>query len=342
MKNQTPQGRCRNALQQHTIKGFVAGIFPCQLKPIVLEAILHRILGIGEILWDMLPTGPQLGGAPANYSVMAARLGSHAAILSRLGDDPLGQQARETLDRFPVDVSLLQTDTRHPTGRVTVELTDGQPSYVIHQPVAWDFLEPSQSWLHLARSADAICFGTLAQRSAASRAAIHAVVGATTSQCHRIFDVNLRAPFYSAEILRESLQLATVVKMNDAEVPLVLKLLNLSVGAPEHLLRLGAEQILDAFPALRLVAITCGGDGSLLVTHTESHRHPGVPVRVLDTIGAGDAFTAAMTHYLLRAAPLSVLNEAGNRWGSFIASQAGAMPEIPPDTLARIQAEIET
>lgn len=310
-------------------------------EPHFREASLRRILGIGELLWDMLPAGPQLGGAPANYSVMAARLGNQSVVLSRIGNDAFGREARETLNRFPVDDSLLQIDADHPTGSVTVEFANGQPSYIIHQPVAWDFIAATESWLREARAADAICFGTLAQRNPVARAAIHAVLRASDSQCERIFDVNLRAPFYTAEILREFLKLATVVKMNDAEVPLVLQLLGLPLANPEQLLQRGAELLLRAFPALRMVAITCGGEGSLLVTRNESHRHPGVPVRVLDTIGAGDAFTAAMTHYLLREAPLAVLNEAGNRWGSFIASQAGAMPPIPEETMARIKMEIE-
>lgn len=299
---------------------------------------MYTILGIGELLWDILPEGPQLGGAPANYSVMAGRLGNHAAILSRLGQDELGQRALEVLKPFPVDCSQLQADPEQPTGRVTVELEEGQASYTFHQPVAWDFFELTDTWLDLARKADAVCFGSLAQRSEQSRATIHALVKATRPDCQRIFDVNLRTPFYNQEIIRESLKLASVMKMNDVEVPLVLGLLGLpSSGSLQE----GAQRLLATFPQLSLIAITRGGEGSLLVSRTECHAHPGIPIQIADTIGAGDAFTAAMTHYLLRGAPLSVLNEAGNRWGSFIASQSGAMPEIASETLLRIAAEIE-
>jgi fructokinase len=164
-------------------------------------------------------------------------------------------------------------------------------------------------------------------------------VRATRPECQRIFDVNLRAPFYTGEIVRDSLQLASVMKMNDVEVPLVLGLLGLPA---EGSLRAGAEQLLAAFPNLTLVAITRGGEGSLLVGRSDWHEHPGIPTKVADTIGAGDAFTAAMTHYLLKGAPLKVLNEAGNRWGSFVASQSGAMPVISPETLRRITSEIES
>jgi fructokinase len=299
---------------------------------------VYSILGIGELLWDMLPQGSQLGGAPTNYTVMAGRLGDHATVISRIGRDALGEQALEVLRPFPVDCGQLQMDSDQPTGRVTVALEDGQPSYTIHQPVAWDFFELTEEWQEAAAEADAVCFGSLAQRSEQSRRTIHELVRATRSGCRRIFDVNLRAPFYSAEVVRESLQLASVMKMNDAEVPLVLGLLGLPAVAS---LKEGAEMLLSEFAGLSLVAVTRGGEGSLLVGRSEWHEHPGVPVKVADTIGAGDAFTAAMTHYLLRGAPLAILNEAGNRWGSFVASQSGAMPEIGAATLARITREIE-
>jgi fructokinase len=302
------------------------------------ETIVYTILGIGELLWDVLPEGARLGGAPANYSVMAGRLGDHAAILSRIGRDALGDDALRVLKAFPVDCGQLQLDAEQPTGRVTVQLEDGQASYIFHQPVAWDFFEPTAAWLDEAARADAVCFGSLAQRSVQSRRTIHALVRATRPECRRIFDVNLRAPFYSAEIMRESLKLATVVKLNDAETPLVLDLLGLGL-APS--LREGAERLLAEFAGLTLVAITRGGEGSLLAGRSEWDEHPGISTRVADTIGAGDAFTAAMTHYLLRGAPLTTLNEAGNRWGSFVASQAGAMPEIGSEVLRRITREIE-
>jgi fructokinase len=298
---------------------------------------VYRILGIGELLWDMLPEGPQLGGAPANYGVMAARLGDNAAILSRIGRDALGMDALQILKAFPVDCSHLQIDREQSTGRVSVAFEDGQPAYTIHQPVAWDFFELSEDWLHEAGRADAVCFGSLAQRSELTRSTIHALLRATKPECFRIFDVNLRAPYYNGAIVRESLHRASVMKMNDAEVPLVLDLLGLERPTS---LREGAERLLKQFEDLQLVAITCGGSGSLLVSRSQWHQHPGIPIRVADTIGAGDAFTAAMTHYLLRGAPLSILNEAGNRWGSFIASHAGAMPAISAETLSTLQQQI--
>ena len=275
---------------------------------------------------------------------MAGRLGNHAAVLSRIGRDDLGRSAVKLLDPFPVDTSHLQVDPSHETGRVTVTLQQGQPEYVIHQPAAWDSLELSDDWVQLAERADAICFGSLAQRSLESRQTVQTLAAQTSSACVRVFDVNLRAPFYSGESVQESLELATVLKMNDAEVSLVLGLLGLQSTEEENAawLRVDAERLLSEFPTLQMVAITRGGHGSLLVTRDEWHEHPGIPVQVADTIGAGDAFTAALTHYLLRGADLLTLNDAGNRWGAWVASQSGAMPVLPEAIRARISAAIES
>jgi fructokinase len=314
----------------------------------------HLILGIGELLWDIVPDGMRLGGAPANFAVMAARLGNHAAILSRIGRDDLGRQAIDRLntiiDPMPVETGFLQVDQLHETGRVTVSFADGEPHYTIHEPAAWDFLELSDAWVQLAARADAICFGSLAQRNQQARQTIQTLAAEASSTCIRVFDVNLRAPFYSAEILEESLELATVVKMNDAEAPLVLDLLDLTIeeapGPGEALsttvfLRAAAERLLAEFPSLQMVAATRGSRGSLLVTRDEWNEHPGFPVKVADGIGAGDAFTAAMTHYMLRGADLATLNEAGNRWGGWMASQSGAMPALPNAIRDSITAAIE-
>jgi len=275
---------------------------------------------------------------------MAGRLGNHAAILSRIGRDDLGRMAVERLEPLPVDTSFLEIDPVHETGRVTVSFKDGQPSYTIHQPSAWDFLELSDDWVRLAERADALCFGSLAQRSPQSRQTIQMLAAQTPSSCVRVFDVNLRAPFFSAEVIQESLELCTVVKMNDAELPQVLGLLGLPTDdhAPQEWLRLGAERLLDEFPTLDLVAITRGADGSLLVRRGEWHEHSGIPVEVADAIGAGDAFTAAITHYLLRGADLATLSEAGNRWGAWVAAQSGGMPPLPDDVHAGITAAIES
>lgn len=288
------------------------------------------IVGLGELLWDMLPAGPQLGGAVSNFAVMAARLGNNGAIATRIGTDPLGREAMALLKNTPVDTAYIQEDFSRVTGTVTVTLEEGQPQYTIHEPVAWDFLEFTPHWLALAEQADAVCFGTLAQRSPASRRTIESFLHETRPECTRIFDANLRKPFFSPEIVEHSLELATIFKLNADEMPQVLSLLGFPdvVGtSPEFLLN-GARQIIDQFP-VQLVAITLGSQGSLLITRNEVDRHPGYPATVVDTVGAGDAFAAALTHYYLRGASLSQLNAAGNRWGGWMASHAGGMPALP-------------
>src|SRR5271170_7807240 len=188
------------------------------------------VVGLGELLWDLLPDGKQLGGAPANFSVMSARLGNRAVIASRLGDDALGREARKYLAPLSADTDFIQKDTKQPTGSVSVKLKDGQPEYVIHEPVAWDFLEFTPEWKKLAVEADAVCFGSLAQRDPVSRRTIHAFLTATRRDCVRVFDVNLRKPFYTRGVLEDSLGRATLLKLNDAEMPEVLKLLKLNGG----------------------------------------------------------------------------------------------------------------
>jgi fructokinase len=302
------------------------------------------VAGLGELLWDMLPEGPRLGGAPANFAVMAGRLGDYAVIASRLGADPLGEQARAALDALPADTSLLQTDAELATGTVTIALEGGEPRYTIHEPVAWDRLAFTPEWRTLAASADAVCFGTLAQRGAASRQTILDFLDATRPGCVRIFDANLRAPFWSGEVLRESLARATILKLNAAELPQTLQATGACPHTPGHrddeeLLR-GARLLLERYP-LAMVCVTLGGHGSLLATRSECHRHPGHPATVRDTVGAGDAFTAALAHYSLEGAPLAVLNEAGNRWGAWMASQTGAMPPLDAGTLESMAEAIE-
>ncbi|HEX4008318.1 MAG TPA: carbohydrate kinase [Acidobacteriaceae bacterium] len=300
------------------------------------------VVGLGELLWDLLPEGPRLGGAPANFAVMAGRLGDHAVIASRLGADSLGEQARNVLDALPVDCSFLQTDAEFATGTVTVSFSKGEPHYAIHQPAAWDYLTLTPEWRSLAQRADAVCFGTLAQRDAIARHTILEFLDATRPSCVRVFDVNLRAPFWTADALRYSLGRSTILKLNARELPLVLEKTGICPHPPpgpdDEVLR-GAQRLLDRYP-LAMVCVTLGAEGSLLVTREHSHRRHGLAATVRDTIGAGDAFTAALTHYHLEGALLPVLNEAGNRWGAWMASQTGAMPPLPAETLASMAVEI--
>ncbi len=307
------------------------------------------VVGLGELLWDELPGGRRLGGAPANFAVMASRLGVHGAIASRLGSDERGDAARAVLGALPVDSRFLQTDAERPTGSVSVSLKNGQPQYVIHAPVAWDALSWTPAWAELAARADAVCWGTLAQRDSRSAQTIHSFLAATRPECLRIFDVNLRAPFYTAEVVERSLARATLLKLNDAEMPSLLWLAGLG-SATEYrpdsdeeraeALVASARRLLASYGATELVAITLGAEGSLLVTREAVVRHRGIACSVVDTVGAGDAFTAALAVHRLRGNSLRAQSEAANRWGAWVASQAGAMPELQPATRKEVEAAI--
>jgi fructokinase len=301
------------------------------------------IVGLGELLWDILPSGERLGGAPANFTVMAARLGNRGVIASRLGNDSLGAAARKVLSPFPVDISELQTDPTHPTGEVSIAFRNNEPHYVIHEPVAWDFLELTAGWRTLASAADAVCFGSLAQRNPVSRATIRDFLAATRPECVRVFDVNLRPPFFSVDTIDSSLLSATIFKLNEIEMPEVLAMLGIprSKDRGETALREAASTLLHKYP-LKMVAITMGGEGSLLATSDSFHRHRGVHANVVDTVGAGDAFTAALIDSWLRGTSLAEMNEAGNRWGGWVASQAGAMPHLDEATLSAITRQIQS
>lgn len=305
-------------------------------------AAVARIVGLGELLWDILPTGARLGGAPANFAVGCARLGAKSAVASAVGRDSLGEQARDLLQRAGVDTESIQENDL-PTSVVTVTLdAAGHAAYSIEQPVAWDALEWSSAWQRLAPEADAVCFGTLAQRSKKSREAVRKFVTHTRPECVRVFDVNLRSPHWDTDALRWGLEHATLLKLNEDELPQLLQaaeVQNLD-GADEVA---GAKALLSSAPSLTMVCVTLGGRGSVLVTKGKAAVHPGFPCIVADTVGAGDAFTAAMVTYWLRGAPLTGVAAAANRLGCYVASQPGAMPEFPAglreelDQLARAQ-----
>ncbi|HVF88382.1 MAG TPA: PfkB family carbohydrate kinase, partial [Pyrinomonadaceae bacterium] len=224
-----------------------------------------------------------------------------------------------------LDTSYVQqSDGAHPTGTVRVHLdAGGQPHYSITENVAWDYLEWTPQLGELATRADAVCFGTLAQRAPQARATIRQFLGATRDECVRIFDVNLRGTFYSAEILAESFDSAIVAKLNHEELPIVADLLKLG-GRGENA---WAHRLIQVFD-LEMVCVTRGSRGSLMVTPVDLIEHPGLEVTVADTVGSGDAFTAALAHHYLRHAPLEGIAEAANRLGAWVATQTGATPEI--------------
>lgn len=281
------------------------------------------IVGLGELLWDLLPEGKQLGGAPANFAYIANLLGDCGIVASRIGTDDLGKELLAKLQNSSLPTFAIQHDSSRPTGTVKVELDDkGQPEFEIVEAVAWDFLEWTPEWQELAQTADAICFGSLAQRAPQSKATVRAFLQAVRPNALRVFDVNLRQSFYSTQLLRESMALADIVKMNHTELATIVRLLDMPEG-PSWM----AAQTLRREYNLDLVCITRGAEGSLLIAENGSHEHSGFRVKVADTIGAGDAFTAALVHQRLRGASLEEMNNAANQLGSWVASQVGGMPQ---------------
>ncbi len=280
------------------------------------------IVGIGEILWDLFPDGKKLGGAPTNFAYISNLLGDVGIPASRLGDDAYGHAARRNLQHLCLSTAAIQDDTQHPSGTVQVELdARGQPQFEITENVAWDFLEWTPEWCQLAARADAVCFGSLAQRNAASRETIRSFLRACRPEIPRVFDANLRQHFYDEDILRVSFELATIVKMNGAEAAAVAQLMGMSAQPT----LIAARELLREYE-LDLMCITRGEEGSLLISHDAIHEHPGVNVKVADTVGAGDAFTAGLLHHHLRGANLAEMNEAANQIGSWVASRVGGTP----------------
>jgi fructokinase len=296
------------------------------------------VVGLGELLWDLFPKGKQLGGAPANFAYITALLGDSGVVASRVGNDRLGQEALWHLKSSGLDVSRIQRDPTHPTGTVKVEVDlKGQPEYHISENVAWDFLEFSEDWISLARATHAVCFGSLAQRNSVSRATIRAFLSALPSFAIGIFDVNLRQSYFSGDLLRDSARHATILKLNHEEFPRFLDLLRCPLKGSERSDIFAARWLCREL-GIRLVCITRGPAGSALVTAESHHEHPGFSVKIADTVGAGDAFTAALVHHALRGSSLAAMNAAANRMGAWVASQEGAMPAADPEIIREVRA----
>ncbi|MEY2882053.1 MAG: hypothetical protein RLZZ15_4433 [Verrucomicrobiota bacterium] len=283
-----------------------------------------RVIGLGEILWDLLPEGRQLGGAPANFAYHARALGADAGIVSRVRRDALGRAILRRLIKSGLSIELVQFDPAAPTGTVTVALNPaGTPAYTIHENVAWDRLRATPRNRHALAQADAVAFGTLAQRTPAARAAIRELLGYTPPAALRIFDLNLRQKYFSREIVEESLGLANVLKLNDAELPVVAEMFALTGGERAVVAALAARF------RLRLVALTRGARGSLLFDGTRWSEATPRPITVVDTVGAGDAFTAALAVGLLRGMKLGALHRAANAVARHVCGCAGATPPLP-------------
>ena len=281
------------------------------------------VLGLGELLWDCFPDRRLPGGAPANVAFHAQQLGLSAATVTCVGCDPLGDDICEFLKSHELCLDLVQRDPRHGTGTVTVEPGATGTKYTFKPDSAWDFLEPTPSLLAAMSSAKAVCFGTLAQRCAVSREAIHTCLAATSADCLIVYDVNLRPPFYERAWIERSLRRARIVKLNDDEVRVLADML----GAAKSDNAGFAQWLMNRYD-LELVCVTRGADGCLVVSRNEVVDVPGVPVAVVDTVGAGDAFTAALIQSRLEGWPLRRSAEFANRVGALVACSHGAMPVL--------------
>jgi fructokinase len=287
-----------------------------------------RIVSIGEIIWDMLPKGKQLGGAPANFICHAKSLGAEATLISRVGNDALGEESLRLFRERGFDLATIQRDETAPTSTATVKLSaDGQATFTIHENVAWDFLEMTDAAVEAVSQADVICFGSLAQRATASRKAIQGLLAKSRPDALRITDINLRAPFYDAAVIEASLRAANALKLNDQELPILARQFGLDGDTRGQL-----QQLADRF-GLGIVAYTRGSNGSLLLAHGTWSEQPGIAVNVRDTVGAGDSFTAALVMGVLHGLPLDEINRRANDVAAFVCTQDGATPKLPDSLL---------
>ena len=285
------------------------------------------ILCVGELLWDALPAGLFLGGAPYNVAHHLHQLGRPAALVSRVGDDALGREARRRLGAAGLSDALVQTDADRPTGFVRVALQDdGGPAYDIEQPAAWDAIALTPQLRAAADRARVLVFGSLAQRSDPSRATIRAMLEALPEDALAVFDVNLRPPFADPAVVRASLEAADVVKLNDDE----LAQLAVWFEVPDDLD--DALPVLAARFGCRAVCVTRGPRGAALWHDGRLTAHPGHPVRPVDTVGAGDAFLAALLDALLADASDEQALDRAARLGAYVATQPGATPPHPDPT----------
>ena len=293
-------------------------------------AMNFNVIGVGEVLWDLLLTGPQLGGAPANFAYHAHALGANAQLITRVGKDDYGREIIRRFHEMGLQETTVQIDETVPTGTAKVALSgDGLAHFTIQENVAWDFIAATDEAVAVARRAHAICFGSLAQRCEVSRSTIQCLVAATPPDALRVFDINLRQQFYSRDVIEQSLQLANVLKLNDDELPRLADMFGLTGSTKDQIGRLARTF------GLRLVALTRGPNGSLLYQKDSDNNDarwsdcPSRPVKVVDTVGAGDSFTAAMVMGLLRKMDLDEINAIANEVARYVCSQPGATPVLP-------------
>lgn len=283
------------------------------------------VIGIGEALWDMLPEGKKLGGAPANFAFHAGQFGLESMAVSAIGLDPLGEEIAKELEEHGLPFHLDRID--YPTGTVQVTLdSNGIPRYEIKEDVAWDNIPYTKELADLAGRAQAVCFGSLAQRNPVSRETIGWFLDAVPEDCLKVFDINLRQSFYSKEIIEDSLRRCDILKINDEELEIVKEMFELEDLPTEGLCR----SIIDEY-GLKMLILTCGVNGSHVFSGDVSSFIETPKVKVADTVGAGDSFTGAFVASILKGKAVREAHEAAVKVSAFVCTQSGAMPVIPED-----------
>ncbi len=287
-------------------------------------------VGLGEVLWDMLPQGKVLGGAPANFAYYANQFSGNGIIVSAVGDDPLGNEILSDLQNIKMDTNYIQANS-FPTGTVEVEFdSNNQPQYNIIENVAWDYVEMNSDLETLAKKTSAVSFGSLAQRSDIARNTINAFVKATPSACLKIFDINLRQHYYTKEIIDESLQQANILKINEAELLILAEILELENQSEKQIL----EQLINNYN-LQLSVLTKGKKGCLICSNKGCFvSNCGVEVQVKDPVGAGDAFSAVVAYCVTQNMSLEKTACLANKVAGYVCTQTGATAILPDDLLS--------
>ena len=283
------------------------------------------IVGLGEALWDVLPEGKKLGGAPANFAYHAGQfLGMDNTIaVSALGEDKLADETEEAIKEH--SLNYLMPRVPYPTGTVQVTLTgDGIPTYDIKENVAWDNIPFTDEMKEIAKNARAVCFGSLAQRNVVSRENIHKFLDATPEDCVKIFDINLRQQFYTKEVIQESLKRCNILKINDEELVLIGRMF----GYPGLDIENKCWLILGKYN-LDMLVLTCGTNGSYVFTPGQMSFQETPKVEVADTVGAGDSFTGSFVGSILNGKPVPEAHKTAVQVSAFVCTQNGAMPIVP-------------
>ncbi|WP_428262765.1 PfkB family carbohydrate kinase [Haliangium sp.] len=293
---------------------------------------VRRIIGLGEVLWDVFPDRRCLGGAPGNVAYHATALGDRGAVLTRIGADALGDEAVAILSRRGVDVSAVQRDPAHPTGTVQVRIQGAEVGFEIDAHAAWAHPHWTRDWEQRVAEADAICFGTLLCAQPDGRVVVERAAEAASAEALRLLDLNLRPPFDTEPAIETALACANAVKLSEEEALRLAARAGVAKAKVDSIDALAAH--LMEHRGMRAIAVTYGARGSALYTPAGCDRQPGVPLGPglrADPVGAGDAFTAALAHHLVRHHEPARANLAANRYGAFVAGRAGAMPEVPDE-----------